>query len=291
MSDFSPKILVTGATGKIGQHVVKLLADANIETRIVSRDQTKLDQLRYGENIELFSGDINRQTDLERALDDIEVVFLLYPDAADRIEKEGRIISQISESNVKRVVKLSAVSAGFSVPVSFGKPIAETDRQLQDSGNAWTILRPYALMQNILNAKTLVAKLNKFATPFGTGLVSYIDARDVALAAKHALLEPNHEGKIYNLSGPKAVSSNDIATSLSALTNRDVRYLRLPSFITKIAMRFDGISSWEVNKIYQLSDMIAAGGEANVEQGFFNLCGHSPRSLETFLHDHKSEFE
>jgi len=277
------RILVIGATGTIGNYLVSALSEKGVPFRVIARNPDKLPHLNTGSQPGVIIGDVTDKSVLVRALDGIDKVFLLYPDSADRGQKEGGIISEISNSDVKHVVKLSAYCAATQPPMSFGVSLSKTDQLLQHSGKAWTILRPYALMQNILKAESLIRGLGFYVTPFAGGRVAYIDANDVARVATQVLLEDGHNGKVYTLSGPEAVSRDDIANSLSNVLQKKVRFFAMPNPILRFVMRRQGVSAWEVARIYELAKMLASGGEEKVDPTFEMLCAEPPRNVDAFL--------
>jgi uncharacterized protein YbjT (DUF2867 family) len=94
------KILVTGATGKVGKHVVSSLAAAGLEVRALVRDPGKA---ALPEGVAVVRGDLSSAQTLEPALRGVESVYLMWPGIA----VQPRVVEAIAE-HAERVVYLSA---------------------------------------------------------------------------------------------------------------------------------------------------------------------------------------
>ena len=102
------------------------------------------------------------------------------------------------------------------------------ERQLMQSGLAYTILRPTGFMQNFVNYDAArIAATGAIRAPLADARVSWIDVRDIAAVAAAVMSEDGHDGRVYDLSGPEALSHHEIAVTLSAATGQQIRYEQL----------------------------------------------------------------
>jgi uncharacterized protein YbjT (DUF2867 family) len=100
------------------------------------------------------------------------------------------------------------------------------ERALQDSGADWTILRCSWFMQNFSEAFMLDQVLaGAVALPGGDGPAPFVDAEDIADVAVAALTEPGHSGRLYELTGPRALTFAEAVGEIAAASGRDVRYV------------------------------------------------------------------
>jgi uncharacterized protein YbjT (DUF2867 family) len=118
-----------------------------------------------------------------------------------------RLLAQAKESgNDPRVVRLSVHQASHEGPTRISRQHAEIEDELRASGLPYTFLRPQFFMQNTLATARTVASGGEIYQPFKDGKLGMIDARDIGEVAAKVLTEKGHEGKVYTLTGPAAIS-------------------------------------------------------------------------------------
>ncbi|MGX6604386.1 SDR family oxidoreductase [Micromonosporaceae bacterium Da 78-11] len=196
-------ILVTGATGNVGRHVLAGLAGH--DARGLSR--------RAGPG--LIVGDL--------PLDGVDTVFLIWPGPdATGIE---RAVDQIT-SRVRRVVYLSALAAdqGFWGTV---------ERAVESSGVEWTFLRPGGFAANTLGWAEMIRRDGEVRWPYGSAARSLIHERDIADVAVRALTSDDLLGQRPELTGPAAVTQADQARQIGAAIGREVRWVELSADLVR----------------------------------------------------------
>jgi uncharacterized protein YbjT (DUF2867 family) len=114
------------------------------------------------------------------------------------------------------------------------------------------------------------------------GRVAMIDARDVAAVAVAALTGPGHEGKTYTLTGPEAVTFDEVAAVLSARAGTPVRHLRVPSQRVRVGLEASGIPAWFAADMATLHELLARGYEDLVTDDVQSVTGQAPRGLSSF---------
>lgn len=282
------KILLTGVTGTVGSELARLFIERTQPACVLVRSESDAARFR-NQGLEARIGDFNRPAGLPGALAGIDKIYLVYPDRADRQSAERNLIDAARQAGVKHIVKQSAYAASLTPPVSFGIALAQTDRYLTESGLNWTLLRPYAFMQNLLAVAGPVVQRGILPMPFGTARVAFIDCRDIAEVAFHALTEPGHQHKTYYLSGPRAVTLREVAQLMSGLLERKIRYISPPFWLARRGLK-QQMSEHEIALFKPLLRMIRHGGEERVFSAVDKVCGHAPRDIETFFRDHLAAF-
>jgi len=126
---------------------------------------------------------------------------------------------------VRRLVKLSALGAAPGSPVAFWDWHARIERHLEASGVPWVVLRPRYFMTNLLGFTKTIRSAGAVFAPAEGVKIPMIDPRDVAATAAAVLAEDGHEGRTYELTGPEAVTFDDVAAQVSELTGRPVRFV------------------------------------------------------------------
>ena len=137
-------------------------------------------------------------------------------------------VDAAKQSGVAHIVKLSQFAADADSPVRFLRYHAAVEAAIQASGMAYTFLRPNLFMQGLLNFKSTIATQNAFYAAIGDAKVSMIDVRDIADVAIAALTETGHEGKIYDLTGPQALTHTEVAHYLSDAIGRKITFVKIP---------------------------------------------------------------
>ncbi|MEV6150793.1 NAD(P)H-binding protein [Nonomuraea sp. NPDC052129] len=215
------RILVTGATGNVGKHVVPQLAGAGLQVRALVRDP---DRAKLPEGVEAVKGDLSVPETLEPALKDVESVFLIWPGFA---AETARDVVEVIAAHARRVVYLSAdvedLADGES-PTLFHQ---EVERLIRHTGLSWTFLRPVGFAANTLGWADQVRQ-GVVRWPYGEARRSLIHEKDIAAVAVHVLTSAGHGGGKYVLSGPEQLSQAEQARIIGEAVGREVRWAELP---------------------------------------------------------------
>ena len=284
------KILVTGATGTVGREVVTRLAGRGANVRAAARNPGML--AIPEERVETMSMDLRRPADLDRALEDVGKIFFLSPLDESMPELAALVAERARAHGISHMVRLSAFGVDYPRPIILGRVHGEVEKIIRASGLDWTFLRPNAFMQNFITywGDTIRSK-DAFYIPQGQGRVSLIDARDIADAAVAVLTGTGHGRKIYELTGPAALSNYDIAKTLSEVSGREIRYEDIPLDDARTILSRQGMSEWMVEVIAELFEMSAADEASEVTNGFELLTGKPPIDFQSFAQDFRHAFE
>jgi uncharacterized protein YbjT (DUF2867 family) len=188
-------------------------------------------------------------------------------------------------------VRLSASGADAEPGIQLGREHREVEVYLENSGIPYTILRPAGFMQNfLLNADT-ICNSNSIYMPIGHGKVNYVDARDIAAVAATVLTQPGHENKIYEITGPEAISINDVAHALTVATNRVIAYVDVPEDAAAAGMQQHHVPGWMVNQLMELYGIYKAGYAEQVTDTVEKITGRPPRTIVDFAQDYSARFQ
>jgi uncharacterized protein YbjT (DUF2867 family) len=171
-------------------------------------------------------------------------------------------------------------------PLQIARQHGQAEQALERSGLAYTIVRPVFFMQNLLG----MVRNGAIYTAAGDGRVAMVDARDVAAVAVAALTSRGHEGRIYTLTGPEALSFDDVAETLSGQTGGQIRHVRVPPDAVGHALEQTGVESWFAEDMAKLHRMLAGGYEDVVTDDAGTVTGSRPRTLSRFARDHSTVF-
>jgi uncharacterized protein YbjT (DUF2867 family) len=205
-------ILVTGATGKVGRHVLADLVAVGEPVRAVTRTPS-----RVPDGVPVAEGGI---TDVPGMLDGVDRVFLVWPFA--NADDAPPVVAALA-ARVSHVVFLSARGVSDDSPLFH----ARIEKLLRDSGVGWTFLRAGGFAANTLEwADQVRAGVVRWV--HGGAGRSLIHERDIADVAVSALTSSSHVGAAYELTGPETLTQEEQVRQLGAAVGRDVRWEEMP---------------------------------------------------------------
>ena len=283
------KVLVTGATGTVGAHVVRALGERGVEARALVRDRERGARV-LGLGVELAVGDLGDRGSIGRALRGADRVFLACGNVPGQVELERTAIDAAREAGVERLVKLSGPRADQASPLLFERWHGEIEAHLRRSGVPSVVLRPGPFMTNLLADAETVRRTGRLFAPAGAAQIAYVDPRDVAAAAAGALVGDGLAGSVHALTGPEAITFASIAEALSAATGRPVEYVDVPDAAAREAMVAAGLPEAVADFIVGTFAEMRAGARARTTDAVRVLSGRAPRPFAQFARDHAALF-
>lgn len=219
-------ILVTGATGRVGRHVVDQLVQRGANVRVLSRDPAKA---TFPAGVEIAQGDLLDIDSLRTAFTGVGTLFLLNAVTGDEFTQAIITLNIARESGVERVVYLSVLNADRAVNVPHFAVKSGAERMLEQMGFSATILRPSYFIDNEVMIKDVIFNHGVYPMPIGAKGVAMVDARDIAeVAAIELIRRDQAPGKlpidIINLVGPDTLTGSDLAAIWSDVLGRSVTY-------------------------------------------------------------------
>jgi len=282
-------ILVTGAGGTVGSELVKTLSAAGAKFRAAYNSPGKIDQARRN-GLDAIAIDYATPETVAAALAGADHLFLLGAGAAGQTEAETGVVRAAKKAGVKHVVKLSVWGADGEA-FSFAKVHRPVEREIEASGLGWTFLRPNGFMQNLPNffAATIKSQ-GAFYMPSRGCRISHVDVRDIAAVALKALTDPGHEGRIYTLSGPEALTYTEIAAKLSAAIGKPVTYVDVPDADFKKGAMAAGMPEAYTDAMLSLIHYYEGDNASRVTHDIERVAGRKPFTFDQFARDHAGAF-
>jgi NAD(P)H dehydrogenase (quinone) len=221
----SASFLVSGASGQLGRRVVELLLEANAGPIVATtRTPEKLADLA-ARGVEVRRADFDEPSTLAPAFAGVRRALLVSTDALDRpgrrLAQHRAAIAAFEASGVEHVVYTSLPNPNGS-PVTIANDHAETEATLASTKLDFTILR------NNLYADYLLASLGQalgsgqLVDAKGESKVAWVTREDCARAAAGALLDGARGRRILDVTGPEALSSDELAAIVSGVTGRTI---------------------------------------------------------------------
>lgn len=280
-------ILVTGATGTIGSEVVRQLAARGEKVRALSRSP---EQARLPSGVETARGHHRDRPAVAAAMAGVEAAFLVGVFGPEDAESDRGMVDAARAAGVRRVVKLSAISAGDSRTGLGGIAHGQGEEAVRASGLEWTVLRPSAFASNTLRWAEAVRTGQPVRNMMGQGRQGVVDPRDVAEIAVAALLDPRHAGRTYTLTGPETISPGEQAAVLGEVLGRSVELADLTPAETREMLRASGWEEARAEAILGSIRFVAEGGNAIVTEDVPELLGRVARTYRAWAEDHRAAF-
>ncbi|MDR6902268.1 NmrA/HSCARG family protein [Rhizobium miluonense] len=219
-------ILATGATGRVGHHVVDQLVKRGAKVRVLTRDPSKAN---VPAGVEVAQGDLLDIDALRSAFHGVSTLFLLNAVTGDEFAQAIITLNIAREAGVERVVYLSVFEADRAVNVPHFAVKFGAERMLVQMGFSATILRATYFIDNELMIKDVILNHGVYPMPIGSKGVAMVDARDIAeVAAIELIRRDQAPGKLpietINLVGPDTLTGPDVAKIWSDLLGRPVVY-------------------------------------------------------------------
>jgi uncharacterized protein YbjT (DUF2867 family) len=282
-------ILVTGASGTVGKAVLAEVARSGEKHRALYRSKAEAAKAPAG--TETVIADFSDKASLATALRGVASVYLVCSPVRELVQLEGNAIDACEAAGVRRIVLNSAMGAG-----DYGKSFPSWHRQVENKLNATKmarcILRPNSFMQNVVTylAPSIREQGAFYGAMGGDARTSYVDVRDIATIAAKALQGGAHDGNVYELNGPEALTYNEVAEKISRQTGTTARYVDIPAEAQRRAMLEQGMPEWQVTALLELQEYYTGGQGGSLDGVLEELLGRPARTMDQFLKESAAEF-
>lgn len=275
-------ILVTGATGLNGGELVRRLSASGVPVRALTRNPSKAHGLLSLPGIEIVEGDMSRPETLAPALRGVERAMLISSSDPAMLEVQSSFIDAAARAGVRHVVKLSGVFADLDSPFRFARMHAEIEKRLEASGMAYTHIRAGEFMPSYFRQVPSIVARDTLALPMEDARIASIDIGDIARVAATVLTSDGHEGKVYPITGPEALSMSEVAERLSAATGKAIRYVNVAPEEAKKAQLAAGVPPHLADALAELFAERRNGAESTVWPTIETVFGWQPTSFAAF---------
>ena len=256
--------LILGGTGKTGRRVAERLNARAVPTRIVSRSSTP-------------PFDWNDMSTWETVLEGVSAAYITYaPDLAipGAVDAIRAFVEKAVETGVQRLVLLSGRGE---------EEAQRCERIVQDAGVEWTVVRASWFNQNFSEGEFLAMVLDGAITlPAADVPEPFVDTNDIADVAVAALTEDGHNGKIYEVTGPRMLTFTEVAKEISRAAGREVQFIQIPKEDFAAAIAESGAPeeiAWLLNYLF---DTVLDGRNAYLADGVQRALGREPNDFADY---------
>jgi len=258
-------ILVTGASGKTGRTLVKVLSKVESVCAFVHREE-HISVLKSLGAEKVVVGDMQNGSVVREAMQGVRAIYHICPNMSPAETSIGKlIISEAQKAGVQHFVYHSVLHPQTEKMNHHWQKL-RVEEMVFESGLSFTILQPAPYMQNLLAGWKNILKEGVLRVPYSVDAkFSFVDLEDVAEAAKIVLTETNHTNAIYELVGTMPMSHVDVAEILSSALKRDVRAEK--EEIGDWRLRATGMGEYAIEnliKMFEYYDQWGLVGNVNV---------------------------
>lgn len=231
------KFLITGATGKVGRHLVnQLIADGH-QVRALTRNP---EAANFPTEVEVVAGDLTLPETLAEAFDGVVGIHLInFSDFGNndyvRLQTGEAIVALAKKAGVQRVTILG------------DHEIGNVEEAVMASGLGWTLLRPVGFMGNAIGDwAESICNEGVVRQAFIEGKGAVVHEGDIAAVAATALTQTGHEGKTYDITGPEALTISEMIAIIGQVIGRDIQLIELTEEQARERWQAEGYSNDDI---------------------------------------------
>lgn len=260
--------LVLGATGTTGRRIAARLRMRGTPVRAASRSsEAHFDWYEPGS--------------WDAALRGVGAAYVVAPRVPGPVHE---FVSRAEAAGVRRLVLLSGHGADTWGDSAFGLDMRSAEDAVRGSALEWTVLRPSNFAQNfdegVFHAQLAAGEL---ALPAGTVPEPFIDVDDVADAAVAVLTEAGrHSGRVYELTGPRALTFGEAVELISRASGRPLAYRRISPEECATRLAEEGLSEDDAHEVTAMFVLMERGLLAAPAEDLATLLGRAPRTFEDY---------
>ncbi|RAY12702.1 NAD-dependent epimerase [Actinomadura craniellae] len=270
-------VLVTGATGNVGRHVVAGLLRAGEQVRAMTRAPERAGLPAAAETVR---GDLTEPDTVATALNGVDRVYLFpLPGTAADFTGLAR------KAGVERIVTLSSVSAEYADGDYSGDYHREVEQAVEGSGAEWTHVRPGEFMANLLGQwGPSVRADDTVRAPFGGTRCTMVHEADIADVVVTALTEDGHAGAAYTFAGPQSLTRREHVRIMGEVLGREIRFEELTVPQARELYLAQGMPPEAVDWLLQDPVDVPVGPTAE------RVTGRPARTFAQWVADHRADF-
>jgi uncharacterized protein YbjT (DUF2867 family) len=277
-------ITVLGATGNVGRELVEMLRAGGHPVRVVTRHEGAA----RADGVERVVGNLRDPDTIARAMDGADRLFwMLVLQEAAPIDDRA-VLQAAQRAGVRHVVMLSSIGATVAVPI--GRHHREREEWLEQSGMAWTMLRPGYFMSNARQWAGSIASAGRVMTPIPDGPMAPISPPDIAEVAALALTASGHVGAIHTLTGEELLSNREQIEILARTLGRPIECVEISMEAAAAGLRAAGRPDSVIESLASMWKEVRAGRGGQRTDTFAAVTGHPAQRFAAWCEAHRADF-
>jgi uncharacterized protein YbjT (DUF2867 family) len=222
-------VLVTGATGTVGRHLVAQLLEMGHAVRALTRNPEKA---HFPSEVEVVAGDLLDLHSVWQALEGVRALHLINFDGATGMPlmNGAELVALAEQAGVQRVTVLMGGEKG------------SVEQAVEAGTMAWTLLQPVEFMANFLEWAVPIRTEGVVREPFANRHSALVHEADIAAVAAVVLTEEGHGGKTYPITGPEVLTPPQMLNMIGNAIGRDLHFEELTELQARERWQAQGFS-------------------------------------------------
>ena len=292
----SETIFVTGASGQLGQAVIKHLLESQgvAPSRILAgtRSPDNLADLA-AKGVTVREVDFDERSSMERAFADAGTLLIISTDALDaegtRLRQHKAAVAAAVKAGVERIAYTSLPNAETSA-VSFAPDHLGTENAIKATGLPYLIFRNRWYQENLLMSLPQAVASGQWYTSAADGRTAFIARDDIAAAIAAALSNPPATSKTFTLTGSNSLANDEIAGLAARILGKKIEVIHLTDEQLAGGMKAAGVPEAFIPTFVSFDAATRTGGLDTVTDSAEKLSGRKLQSVETFIRDNAAAF-
>lgn len=207
-------ILITGATGNVGRHIVAQLLQTNQHVRALTRNPA---QANLPTEVEIIAGDLATPATFAQALQGVSALHLINFDGTtgEPLQSGAEIIERARQAGVERITVLLGGEKGA------------LEQAVEASGLEWTMLQPVEFMNGALDWSESIRSEGVVRVPFAERRTAAIHEADIGAVAAAVLVRGGYAGQTLTLTGPEVLTPRVMVRTIGAAIEREIEFVEL----------------------------------------------------------------
>ncbi|SLK11548.1 SDR family oxidoreductase [Arthrobacter sp. P2b] len=224
-------IVVTGATGQLGRHVVEALLERNVPAGDIVATGRSIEKLAdfAAQGVDVRAIDYADAASVAAALQGARRVLLISGSEVGQRVEQHRTVIEVAKAEGVELLAYTSIANADTTGMKLAAEHKETEAILRESGVPFVLLRNGWYLENYTEQLPGTLAQGAIAGSAGDGKVSGAARVDYAHAAAAVLVAEGQAGKVYELGGDEAFTMADLAAEITAATGKDISYNNLPA--------------------------------------------------------------
>jgi uncharacterized protein YbjT (DUF2867 family) len=282
------KMCVIDAVDCIGYFTSQRLGLSGFQILAISTDEKKMSRLSYHSNVEQRVIPAYTKDYLVPVLKDVQVCCINRAGWKPQLDFVRTIVDSAKDAGVLHIVSVTGAGNAPDTLKPFGPELREVEYLIANANIGWTIIRHNFLMQYLILCIT--HNPDSFCFPSGDASVSFVDARDVAIAISEIMVSGFHfHGRSFTITGPSSYTVKQCADILSKVTGVTIESGQCNQDMLKEIVSSKGVDPELIQYIVKWSMHAQAGGAVKVYDNVESISGVEPVTFEDFVRDNANQ--
>ncbi|MFJ6537342.1 SDR family oxidoreductase [Paenarthrobacter sp. NPDC091711] len=224
-------IVIAGATGQLGRHVVEALLERNVPAADIVATGRSVEKLSdFAERgVTVQEMDYENPASVAEALKGATKVLLISSSAVGQRVEQHRTVIEAAKAEGVELLAYTSIANADTTGMKLAAEHQATEELLKESGVPFVLLRNSWYLENYTEQLQGTLAQGAIAGSAGDGKVSGATRADYAQAAAAVLVADQQAGKVYELGGDHAFTLDQLASEISSAAGREIAYNDLPA--------------------------------------------------------------